>query len=369
MGYSIQFPHTVSAVSGLNQIYDGIPRMYNNWTGDANTGEEAFSITSPTNFQAQANFNSGYKATFKNSYGSSSTNGIIHLDSRTYNSPADTAVRQTYSIQASEVDQNKYVAGTSNYIELTLDHWSTSSTSQTITVTPGSNNQIYYCYLKGKPVHTDRYLQANYTQYGSYVHLTWDAFDDPDITGYQVWRRVKHNNVLGDPVLKATINSRYTTSYTDYDYVITQLYVDLLMYDVRAIYNPSSNNGWDQPAITTDPDYEEFFGQESLQAIVASGSNSVKLLEKELPTEYSITNYPNPFNPTTTINYQLPADSFVKIKLYDLRGNEIAVLVNEKKDAGFYNIQFNGSKLASGVYFLVINAGSFVQTKKIMLMK
>lgn len=157
---SSEFPHTVSAKSGLNQIYNGIPRMYNNWTGFANTYDPAFSIPNPTNVQAQANFNPGYKTTFKNSFGSSSTNGIIRLDSRTYNSPADTAIRQGYPINATAVNQNKSIAGTNNYIELTLDHWSTGSTSQTITVTPGSNNQVYYCYLKGKPVHYAKHTMS-----------------------------------------------------------------------------------------------------------------------------------------------------------------------------------------------------------------
>ncbi|MCL4551691.1 MAG: T9SS type A sorting domain-containing protein [Bacteroidetes bacterium] len=367
-----QFPHTVSAKSGLDQIYpnnaSGFPRMYNNWTGYANTTEFSFSIPSPTDAQAQANFNPGYKATFKNSYGSSCTNGMIHLDTRTYNSPADTAIRQGYPINATAVSQNKSVAGTNNYIALTSDHWSTGSTNSSITVTPGLNNQTYYCYLNGKPVHADRNLRFNDTSYGSYVSLTWNAFDDPDITGYQVWRRVKHNGVLGDPVLKTTISGRYTTSYTDRDYVVTQSYVDLLMYDVRAIYDPSSNNGWDQPAVATDPNFATVYGQQSLLSII-NNTQEASALAKEILDEYSISNYPNPFNPTTTIEYHIPVASEVTIKLYDILGKEIAVLLNEKKEAGYYRITLNAGKLTSGIYILTINAGKFMQSKKIMLTK
>jgi hypothetical protein len=110
--------------------------------------------------------------------------------------------------------------------------------------------------------------------------------------------------------------------------------------------------------------------------IVISKINSPK--EKaETPLEYSINNYPNPFNPTTTINYQLPQDRFVTIRVYDMLGKEVAILVNENKSAGYYKVDFNASRLSSGVYIYVITANnpsagsgrSFIQSKKMLLMK
>jgi photosystem II stability/assembly factor-like uncharacterized protein len=80
-------------------------------------------------------------------------------------------------------------------------------------------------------------------------------------------------------------------------------------------------------------------------------------------------NYPNPFNPTTTINYSVPKASFVRIKVYDLLGREVETLVNGEKPAGNYSVQFNGSNLASGIYFYRMQAGDFVQTKKTILLK
>ena len=80
-------------------------------------------------------------------------------------------------------------------------------------------------------------------------------------------------------------------------------------------------------------------------------------------------NYPNPFNPTTTIMFQLPVSAKVTIKVYDLLGSEIATLINESKEAGYHSIVFNGSSLASGLYFFKIKAEDFVQTKKMMLIK
>jgi hypothetical protein len=80
-------------------------------------------------------------------------------------------------------------------------------------------------------------------------------------------------------------------------------------------------------------------------------------------------NYPNPFNPATVISYQLPIDGLVSLKVYDMLGNEVATLVNEIKIAGEHQVEFNAGALASGIYFYRLQAGSFVETKRMMLMK
>jgi S-formylglutathione hydrolase FrmB len=80
-------------------------------------------------------------------------------------------------------------------------------------------------------------------------------------------------------------------------------------------------------------------------------------------------NYPNPFNPTTTIRYQIPELSFITLKVYDVLGNEITTLVNEEKPIGIYEVELNANNLSSGVYFYRLQAGSFVETRKMILMK
>jgi photosystem II stability/assembly factor-like uncharacterized protein len=87
-------------------------------------------------------------------------------------------------------------------------------------------------------------------------------------------------------------------------------------------------------------------------------------------------NYPNPFNPTTTIKYQIPELSFVTLKVFDVLGNEISTIVNEEKPAGEYEVEFNpnshsrgSGNLSSGVYFYQLKAGSFIETKKMLLIK
>jgi photosystem II stability/assembly factor-like uncharacterized protein len=80
-------------------------------------------------------------------------------------------------------------------------------------------------------------------------------------------------------------------------------------------------------------------------------------------------NYPNPFNPVTTIKYSLATKANVELKIYNILGKEVARLVNENQDAGNYSVEFNATKLSSGVYFYEINAGSFNAKKKMILIK
>jgi photosystem II stability/assembly factor-like uncharacterized protein len=80
-------------------------------------------------------------------------------------------------------------------------------------------------------------------------------------------------------------------------------------------------------------------------------------------------NYPNPFNPSTTINYRIPRSGFVTLKVYDILGKEVATLVNEEKPAGSYEIEFSADKLPSGVYYYQLKTGSFIKTKKMVLLK
>jgi hypothetical protein len=80
-------------------------------------------------------------------------------------------------------------------------------------------------------------------------------------------------------------------------------------------------------------------------------------------------NFPNPFNPTTTIKYHIPELCFVTINIYDVLGNEITTLVNEERPAGAYTIQFDSNGLSSGTYFYRIKAGSFIKTKKMVLLR
>lgn len=80
-------------------------------------------------------------------------------------------------------------------------------------------------------------------------------------------------------------------------------------------------------------------------------------------------NYPNPFNPVTTITYSIPYSAMVSLKVYDIMGREVEILVNAVKNSGVYSARSNASLLASGVYFYRLQAGDYVETRKLVLMK
>jgi hypothetical protein len=105
-------------------------------------------------------------------------------------------------------------------------------------------------------------------------------------------------------------------------------------------------------------------GQKSIVTSVDDESSDDNIRDYKLHQ-----NYPNPFNPATNISYNIPSQSFVSIKVYDLLGNEIATLVNEEKSAGNFQVEFNATGLSSGIYFYKFQSGPFVEFKKMVLIK
>lgn len=129
--------------------------------------------------------------------------------------------------------------------------------------------------------------------------------------------------------------------------------------DLFAVCFPDSNNGW-------------AVGDNGI--IFHTINGGVTSVEEGqivgLPTEYNVAqNYPNPFNPSTTIKYSIPQSSNVIIKVFDVLGNEVVTLVSEEKPSGTYELNWNAANLPSGVYFYRLQAGSFVETKKMILLK
>jgi hypothetical protein len=119
--------------------------------------------------------------------------------------------------------------------------------------------------------------------------------------------------------------------------------------------------------------YEALAGtRDSKVACLSGGSDFGTNTEitNEVPTDYSLSqNYPNPFNPSTKIEFKIPQAGFVNLKIYDLLGREVKTLLNEEMQAGNYTIDFNASTLSSGIYFYTLNAGEFISTKKMILLK
>ncbi len=104
--------------------------------------------------------------------------------------------------------------------------------------------------------------------------------------------------------------------------------------------------------------------------IIVTDPALIQELSDDLPTEFKLyNNYPNPFNPSTTIRFSIPEESFVTLKVFNSLGEEITTLINENIIAGNYEVEFDAADLPSGIYFFRLQAGSFVETKKMVLMK
>ncbi|MCX6173532.1 MAG: T9SS type A sorting domain-containing protein [Ignavibacteriales bacterium] len=130
----------------------------------------------------------------------------------------------------------------------------------------------------------------------------------------------------------------------------------------------------------SDGTYHDMFSQYSIQSVsldadmwiaaVLSVSTGVEDNINEIPSNYVLyQNYPNPFNPSTKIRYSLPQTTHVKLVLYNVLGVQILTLIDSEQQIGNHEIELNGNNLASGVYFIKMNAGNYSVTKKIMLMK
>ncbi len=177
----------------------------------------------------------------------------------------------------------------------------------------------------------------------------------------------------------AGTNSSYNASlrlyYSDFDIEgIDESKLKLVRY---------TNDGWIYVGgnVNTTENYVEVNGVTTVGIFAFADPDSITSVDSDsegLVNEFKLEqNYPNPFNPSTKIKYTIPSviasetkqSQLVSLKVYDVLGNEVATLVNEEKERGVYTVSFDATGLASGIYFYKIQAGSFVETKKMILLR
>lgn len=156
-----------------------------------------------------------------------------------------------------------------------------------------------------------------------------------------------------------TYNKNNLDKYASLDYEVDCTGINPGDYYLRLVTNVNGNASYTLANIITDN-----------TTLAKKNFNKVNFMGSEIPITYELSNnFPNPFNPSTTIRYQIPQDGIVTLKIYDILGSEVATLVNEQKVAGRYEVNFNSSVLASGVYIYKIQSGSFINSKKMILLK
>lgn len=354
--------HTLGAIDG--QSSGGYVQSFDNWTGTGITPTASTSITLTVtqNSSFSANFLKNFDISFQNNLPGAS-GGSINVNGTQYSAPTSSfTVRQQSTITGGALYQ------VINGVEYTFSSWSNGSTSASTTFSP-SDHTTYTANFNAKPLPPPS-VSAGGTV-GSPVQITWsDAGLNSGITQFQVWRMVKPlGGSQGSPQLIATV-SRGTTSYTDYDYTVTSTYSnDLLNYDVRSYF---STNG-----TYSDPSYVPVFGRIGAKQ-VQDGEFAINL--GEIPTEYKVGNFPNPFNPSTTISYQLVEEASVTLEIYDVMGRKISSLLQEQKQAGYYTARWegkdnSGNQVATGVYLYRFTAAPtsgeqpFTKSGKLLLTK
>jgi len=222
-----------------------------------------------------------------------------------------------------------------------------------------STNQIYYYRLRaynseGNSGYSNEYYATTMTASSglgasavssTQINLTWtdNALGE---TGFKIERKT---GVSGAWTENADLSDT-SSSYSNTGLIANTTYY----YRVRAYANS-----------TTDIPHYSSYSNEANATVT-----SIEQISQPIPDHYLLAhNFPNPFNPTTTIMYDLPKEGIVTIKIYDLLGIEVKTLVDEYKSAGSYSVEFNAGNLSSGTYFYRITTGDFTDVKKLILMR
>jgi hypothetical protein len=178
---------------------------------------------------------------------------------------------------------------------------------------------------------------TNYTE----VIVTWNNVDNRQIRQNKIWyyKIIRNDSVIVTPDFSQTA------------------YYDRVPINGLNVYKMTAVN-------------YDFWGSDSSNTVTVDNTTGVIENENSFPQEFVLSqNYPNPCNPSTTISFTLPSRSFVTLKIFDLLGREVSTIVSGELQAGSYTRQWNAANMASGVYFYGLTAGSFVETKKLILLK
>jgi hypothetical protein len=346
-------------LGAIEQSYGGYNRVWNTtvpnnpsaWVKIVNYNRSTISSSINYSFTAATNDNnSTYEAglrklcsaTFQN------TGYQITINGNQYSSSGTVQVVEQNTVTVSTLSSY-----TNNGIDYTFSCWTNAGSNYSSPITVSSNITYTAKYI-GTPNIANQSINFSTTLYSPII-VYWTDNPNTNVTQYLIYRRIGY---IGTPTLIGTVG-RGVQQLTDYTWTRMPWKVDtLLCYEVKEYYSIDQ---------TYSPDYwAPVYGSSMWKS---KNNNSLIGLASGIPTEYKLENYPNPFNPVTVINYQLPQDGFVTLKVFDILGKEVATVVNEYKNAGYYKVNFDASRLTSGVYIYTINTNNFFLSKKMLLMK
>ena len=311
-------------------------------------------VTSDHNSTYEAGLRKECNIDFANQFSGTSYGGQIKINGGAWES-APTAQRQV-------VEQNQITAAAKDSYDISgirywFQKWSNNSSYEQTDFYPTVHTG-YTAIYKGYPLFDEnsvngslRNLTISAISYG-YIELNWDEHPNTNVTQYRIYRHYKLGSYQSTPQLIGTVY-RGTLHFTDYNYKLNLDGDYILYYDVKAYFAPDQTISSPAPIATRGD----------------ATNIAYKLGSDETITYYDISNYPNPYNPQTTIRFQLPQEGFVTIKVYNSIGEEIKTLLNEQKEYGKYELKFNGDDLPSGMYIYTIRVNDYYASKKMLLIK
>ncbi|NWG28070.1 MAG: T9SS type A sorting domain-containing protein [Ignavibacteriaceae bacterium] len=221
---------------------------------------------------------------------------------------------------------------------------------------PAQNKFIHYRQYDANP-HTPQGLTVSIYTLGTntYPKLNWNLNTEPDVynqtNAYPIERRIRlWDGPWGQWAFLAYRNGNQS---------------EFIDYSIGGLHNEAYTAEYRISAKDVNNHFSDYSSSVSINFSKFNKTNN-GLVKYDFELDQ---NYPNPFNPITTINYSIKSTGLVTLKVYDMLGIEVASIVNEIKEAGNYSVTFNASELPSGIYFYQLRAGSFIETKKMLLLK
>jgi photosystem II stability/assembly factor-like uncharacterized protein len=261
------------------------------------------------------------------------------------------------------------------------DNWTTWAT--VATTAAGWNNGMFFL---GNSVWFGG--NSSFMMYSSNLGVNWSQQTTPTANSYVIWFNNFLNGLSGNVSLFQTTNgglnwATLTSPITTNVSGVCGIGQEWWACPQTTSVHYTSNNGTAWSTAYTAPAGNFYHLSRARNGYVVWGVRSnggiarfggpltgIIPVENQTPTSYNLSqNYPNPFNPVTKINFDIPKQGLVTLKIYDVLGRLVTTLVDEVKNAGSYSVDFNAEKLSSGTYFYKLESGDFVTTKKMTLIK
>lgn len=343
--YINDFPDNIEINLGSSLLPESIASLFTSGIPQITTNDSE--IIFGFNFQGPRFY------TFKNNFAGVSNGGVINVNGVQYYSPSSVEVASGGLVTATAIDQ------TIDGVQYIFTNWSNGSTSRSTTFNQEGTYSANFARTLSATISGPSYL-------GSGQSGTWATTASGGTAPYHYqWWYMHPSNMLQSFSIIRPNNIPVDTWFTLGTDSPTLSRYDSQNFNLKCVVTDATNTQVTSNIISVSVG-------SSLAKISGTDTEQVNdklALAEELPTEYSMGNYPNPFNPATKINFSLPNDGHVSLKVFDILGREVAVLANQVFLAGRYEFDFNASNLPSGTYIYSLRTDNKTITKKMLLLK